>query len=130
MSSAPLPSAGLDHMPVDHRDLTARPDDAMAKVLVTGGAGFIGSHFVKRLLDFPDVASVTVLDALTYAGHLENLGEAMLSPKLTVVAGSILDEDLVDSLVEQNNAIVHFAAESQWHMCQPGPRSLRKGHRN
>lgn len=84
----------------------------MEKVLVTGGAGFIGSHFVKRILRADDIAGVTVLDALTYAGHIENLGEAFLSPKLTFVHGNILDADLVDTLVREHTAIVHFAAES------------------
>ncbi|MFI9310911.1 dTDP-glucose 4,6-dehydratase [Streptomyces triculaminicus] len=84
----------------------------MDTVLVTGGAGFIGSHFVKRILRDDDVAAVTVLDALTYAGHIENLGEAFLSPKLTFVHGNILDADLVDTLVRRHTAVVHFAAES------------------
>ncbi|MFB7465829.1 dTDP-glucose 4,6-dehydratase [Streptomyces sp. NPDC056224] len=84
----------------------------MDKVLVTGGAGFIGSHFVKRILRADDVAEVTVLDALTYAGHIENLGEAFLSPKLRFVHGNIIDAKLVDDLVQQHTAIVHFAAES------------------
>ncbi|MFE9373791.1 dTDP-glucose 4,6-dehydratase [Streptomyces sp. NPDC006711] len=84
----------------------------MDTVLVTGGAGFIGSHFVKRLLKADDVARVTVLDALTYAGHKENLGEAFLSPKLTFVEGNILDTALVSELVAEHAAIVHFAAES------------------
>ncbi|WP_327322550.1 dTDP-glucose 4,6-dehydratase [Streptomyces sp. NBC_01210] len=84
----------------------------MGKVLVTGGAGFIGSHFVKRILRADDIAEVTVLDALTYAGHIENLGEAFLSPKLRFVHGNILDADLVDTLVREHTAIVHFAAES------------------
>ena len=81
-------------------------------VLVTGGAGFIGSHFVKRLLRASDVAMVTVLDALTYAGHRENLGEAFLSPKLKFVEGTILDTRVVDELVAQHTSIVHLAAES------------------
>lgn len=81
-------------------------------VLVTGGAGFIGSHFVKRLLRADDVARVTVLDALTYAGHLGNLGEAFLSEKLTFVEGTILDAGLVDDLLARHSAVVHFAAES------------------
>jgi dTDP-glucose 4,6-dehydratase len=84
----------------------------MDKVLVTGGAGFIGAHLVKRLLGCDDVAEVTVLDALTYAGHRENLGEAMLSPRLRFVQGNILDEPLVDELVSQHTAVVHLAAES------------------
>ncbi|MEV5083716.1 dTDP-glucose 4,6-dehydratase [Streptomyces sp. NPDC056159] len=84
----------------------------MEAVLVTGGAGFIGSHFVKRLLRAEDVAKVTVLDALTYAGHIENLGEACLDPRLSFVQGNILDAALVDTLVAQHTAVVHFAAES------------------
>ncbi|MBV9026465.1 MAG: dTDP-glucose 4,6-dehydratase [Streptomycetaceae bacterium] len=84
----------------------------MEETLVTGGAGFIGSHFVKRLLRADDIARVTVLDALTYAGHIENLGEAFLSPKLAFIEGNILDARLVDELVQRHTAIVHFAAES------------------
>lgn len=84
----------------------------MKHILVTGGAGFIGSHFVKRTLQADDVVRVTVLDALTYAGHIENLGTAFLSPKLTFVHGNILDVPLVNDLVAQHDAIVHFAAES------------------
>ncbi|WP_434590548.1 dTDP-glucose 4,6-dehydratase [Streptomyces sp. A5-4] len=82
------------------------------KLLVTGGAGFIGSHFVKRILRADDVAEVIVLDALTYAGHMENLGEAFLNPKLRFVHGNILDADLVDELMRESTAVVHFAAES------------------
>lgn len=85
---------------------------AVRKILVTGGAGFIGSHFVKRMLSGPDVEQVTVLDALTYAGHRENLGTAFLSPKLDFVAGNILDTELVNRLVRDHTAVVHFAAES------------------
>ncbi|MFB7595780.1 dTDP-glucose 4,6-dehydratase [Streptomyces sp. NPDC056160] len=84
----------------------------MEAVLVTGGAGFIGSHFVKRLLRSDDIAKVTVLDALTYAGHIENLGEAFLDPRLTFVRGNILDTALVESLAAAHTVIVHFAAES------------------
>ncbi len=85
---------------------------SMEKILVTGGAGFIGSHFVKRILNADDVAEVTVLDALTYAGHIENLGVAFLSPKLRFVRGNILDTALVDDLMSRHTAVVHFAAES------------------
>jgi dTDP-glucose 4,6-dehydratase len=84
----------------------------MEKVLVTGGAGFIGSHFVKRLLTASDIAQVTVLDALTYAGSRANLGDAFLSPKLEFTEGNILDTALVRDLVARHTAIVHFAAES------------------
>ncbi|WP_055589322.1 dTDP-glucose 4,6-dehydratase [Peterkaempfera griseoplana] len=84
----------------------------MRNVLVTGGAGFIGSHFVKRLLQADDVAQVTVLDALTYAGSTQNLGEAFCSPKLEFVHGNVLDTQLVDDLTARHTAVVHFAAES------------------
>jgi dTDP-glucose 4,6-dehydratase len=92
---------------------SARPGASLTQaVLVTGGAGFIGSHFVKRLLQREDVAEVTVLDALTYAGSLKNLGEAIEDPKLEFVHASILDAQVVDVLVPRHSAIVHFAAES------------------
>lgn len=84
----------------------------MRTVLVTGGAGFIGSHFAKRLLRCEGIGQVTVLDALTYAGNNGNLGEAFLDPKLDFVEGNILDADLVDSLIKRHNHVVHFAAES------------------
>ncbi|AYG77935.1 dTDP-glucose 4,6-dehydratase [Streptomyces hundungensis] len=81
-------------------------------VLVTGGAGFIGSHLVKRLLRADDVTRVTVLDALTYAGHIENLREELHSPRLSFVKGTILDQELVDYYVRRSQVIVHLAAES------------------
>ncbi|MBF6214747.1 dTDP-glucose 4,6-dehydratase [Nocardia puris] len=84
----------------------------MSRVLVTGGAGFIGSHYVRHLLDHDDVEKITVLDALTYAGHAGNLGAAMLSPRLRLVPGDIGDTALVDELVADHDEIVHLAAES------------------
>ncbi|KPI32874.1 dTDP-glucose 4,6-dehydratase [Actinobacteria bacterium OV450] len=84
----------------------------MYEVLITGGAGFIGSHFVRRMLRREDVSRVTVLDALTYAGHTANLGEAFLDPRLAFVHGNILDGPLVDELMARHTAVVHFAAES------------------
>ena len=80
------------------------------RILVTGGAGFIGSNFVRlTLVTRPDV-SIVVLDALTYAGYLENLSG--LEGKYEFVEGNILDSDLVDSLVGRVDQVVHFAAES------------------
>ncbi|MFF3159544.1 dTDP-glucose 4,6-dehydratase [Streptomyces sp. NPDC057910] len=84
----------------------------MRQLLVTGAAGFIGSHFVKRMLAADDVERITVLDALTYAGNLDNLGPALDSPKLTFVHGNILDTTLVTDLMNRHTAVVHFAAES------------------
>ncbi len=86
------------------------------KLLVTGGAGFIGSHFVRRVLvdGYPGLerADVVVLDKLTYAGNLENLREIREDPRLRFVHGDILDAALLDELVPAVDAVVHFAAES------------------
>ncbi|MFB7852944.1 dTDP-glucose 4,6-dehydratase [Streptomyces sp. NPDC056053] len=81
------------------------------RLLVTGGAGFIGSHYVHHVLSTTD-DQVTVLDALTYAGSLQNLGPALHSDRLTFVEGNILDGGLVDDLVKTHDAVVHLAAES------------------
>ncbi len=86
------------------------------KLLVTGGAGFIGSQFVRAVLGggYPDLvgAQVTVLDKLTYSGNRANLDPVSANPALRFVHGDILDAELVDSLVAGQDAIVHFAAES------------------
>jgi len=84
------------------------------RVLVTGGAGFIGSNFVRRMLTQPesDVTSVTVLDKLTYAGTLTNLEPVAHDPRYTFVQGDICDAELVASTVAGHDAVVHFAAES------------------
>lgn len=80
------------------------------KLLVTGGAGFIGSNFVQLTVrERPDV-SVTVLDALTYAGDRASLEP--VKDRVRLVEGDIADADLVDSLVAEADAVVHFAAES------------------
>lgn len=84
----------------------------MNKILVTGGAGFIGSHFVDRLLRADDVAEVTVLDSLTYAGNMANLGTALLDPRVKFVKGCINESELVDALMNHHDTVVHFAAES------------------
>ena len=86
------------------------------KILVTGGAGFIGSHYVRTLLSggypsMPD-AEVVVLDKLTYAGNLANLDPVRDSKRLTFVEGDILDPGLVRELMPGTDAVVHFAAES------------------
>jgi dTDP-glucose 4,6-dehydratase len=86
------------------------------RYLVTGGAGFIGSHYVRSLLSpgwtSADVTSVTVLDSLTYAGNRANLDPVGDDPRLTFVHGDICDADLVDGLIAEADAVVHFAAES------------------
>ncbi|RDZ32000.1 GDP-mannose 4,6-dehydratase, partial [Haloferax sp. Atlit-24N] len=80
-------------------------------VLVTGGAGFIGSNFVRYLLDTGD-DSVVTLDVLTYAGSRDNLAGYLDHPNHRFVEGDIRDRELVDDLVADADVIVNFAAES------------------
>lgn len=80
------------------------------RMLVTGGAGFIGANFVHYTLAHHPEYDVTVLDALTYAGNKANL--APIADKITFVEGDICDARLVDKLVSAADVVVHFAAES------------------
>jgi len=86
------------------------------KLLVTGGAGFIGSNFVRRTLEdaYPGLegAEIVVLDALTYSGNLANLAPVADSPRYSFVHGDIRDAELLDRILPGVDAIVHFAAES------------------
>lgn len=82
----------------------------MAEILVTGGAGFIGSNFVRYLLKHTD-HQISVLDRLTYAGNRASLPSVETS-RLKFVRGDIADSQLVDRLAAQSDSIVHFAAES------------------
>ncbi|SEJ65695.1 dTDP-glucose 4,6-dehydratase [Demequina mangrovi] len=79
------------------------------RLLVTGGAGFIGANFVRLTLSHRPDVSVTVLDLLTYAGNTASLPE---DPRVTLVKGDIADAEMVDALVREADAVVHFAAES------------------
>jgi dTDP-glucose 4,6-dehydratase len=81
------------------------------KLIVTGGAGFIGSNFVHYVLNQRPDWHVTVLDKLTYAGNRENL-KGLPDDRMTFVQGDICDAALVDQLVSEHDAVVHFAAES------------------
>jgi len=84
----------------------------MRKFIVTGGAGFIGSNFVRIFLsEHPDY-SVTVLDKLTYAGNLENLKDLEDEPRFKFVKGDICDARVVDQLAAEHDCILNFAAES------------------
>ncbi len=82
------------------------------KLLVTGGAGFIGSNYVHEVLRTHPSDEVTVLDALTYAGNRLNLRTLESDPRFRFVRGDICDASLVDRLVKGMDGVVHFAAES------------------
>ncbi len=86
------------------------------RILVTGAAGFIGSNYVRMLLDGRldgiDVSLVTVLDSLTYAGRRENLAPVADDPRFAFVQGDITDAEAVRTAVEGHDLVVHFAAES------------------
>jgi len=94
----------------------------MQHVLVTGGAGFIGSNFVDLLLAETG-AQVVVLDRLTYAGHVESLEEALASSRCRLVEGDIADVALLDALFEREpfDTVVNFAAESHVDRSIDGP---------
>ncbi|MFC7621905.1 dTDP-glucose 4,6-dehydratase [Microlunatus sp. GCM10028923] len=82
----------------------------MSKLLVTGGAGFIGSNFVRYLIEHTD-HTVSVLDKLTYAGDLTTL-DGLPAERMRFVEGDVCDAHLVDELVRDHDVVVHFAAES------------------
>ncbi|WP_448073200.1 dTDP-glucose 4,6-dehydratase [Georgenia yuyongxinii] len=80
------------------------------RVLITGGAGFIGANFVHQTIEERPDAQVTVLDKLTYAGNAESLRE--VTDRITLVEGDVADADTVAPLVADADVVVHFAAES------------------
>ncbi len=84
----------------------------MREVLVTGGAGFIGSSFVRYALATHPDWHVTTLDKLTYAGRIENLQDVMDHPRHSFVRGDIADPSVAGCLVERASIVVHFAAET------------------
>lgn len=82
------------------------------RVLVTGGCGFLGTHFIRLLLDQRPAVETINLDALTYAGNPDNLIDLRDQPRYRFVHGDVRDAPLVRSLLEECDAVVHFAAES------------------
>ena len=95
------------------------------RVLVTGGAGFIGSNFVKLALggSFPGISRITILDKLTYAGTLTNLDKLPKSD-FDFIEGDICDEVLVGKLAKRHEAIINFAAESHVDRSITGSRNF------
>ncbi len=94
------------------------------RLLITGGAGFIGSNFVHYILHEHPEDEVVILDALTYAGNLENLKEAERNAHYRFVKGDITDAAAVDILVAECDAVVHFAAESHVDRSIVGPEAF------
>jgi dTDP-glucose 4,6-dehydratase len=86
----------------------------MRTILITGGAGFIGSNFVRLLMTRGENLKLVVLDKLTYAGNLANLDGLLKDPRLVFIRGDICDKPLVSKLWEEHHIrqVVHFAAES------------------
>lgn len=83
----------------------------MKNLLVTGGAGFIGTNFVRYVYKNHSKVQITLLDKLTYAGNQTNLVD-LLGERVQVISGDICDGPLVEKLVSQTDAVIHFAAES------------------
>ena len=97
------------------------------RYLVTGGAGFIGSHYVRGLLDGSlgvDVERVHVLDKLTYAGNPANLAEAADDQRYSFVQGDICDGDLLDEVIPGHDVVVNFAAETHVDRSIHGPQDF------
>ena len=95
------------------------------KILVTGGAGFIGSNFVRRVIDgtFSGISSITVLDKLTYAGSISNLAD-LPSNSFEFIHGDICDEALTIQLALRHDVIINFAAESHVDRSIEGSRDF------
>jgi dTDP-glucose 4,6-dehydratase len=95
-------------------------------MLVTGGAGFIGANFVEHVLRTDPAVRVTTLDALTYAGSLDNLSRVIDNPRHDFVKGDITDRELVDELIRERpiDTVVHFAAESHVDRSISGPAAF------
>lgn len=91
------------------------------KILVTGGAGFIGSCFVRHILNKYSDYKVINLDALTYAGNIENLDDVKDNKNYTFVHGNICDKKLVRDLIAEVDCVVNFAAESHVDRSITGP---------
>jgi dTDP-glucose 4,6-dehydratase len=98
----------------------------MKNILVTGGAGFIGSNFIPYFIENNKDVYLINLDLLTYAGNLENLKEVDGNPRYSFVKGDICDRQLVESLFEKHNiaGVIHFAAESHVDNSISGPEAF------
>jgi dTDP-glucose 4,6-dehydratase len=97
-----------------------------SSILVTGGAGFIGANYLEHVLGTDEIVEITTLDALTYAGSLDNLAGVTGDPRHDFVRGDIADATLVNRLMKEReiDTIVHFAAESHVDRSITGPAAF------
>lgn len=96
------------------------------KILVTGGAGFIGSNFIRYCLSEHPADDIINLDKLTYAGNLENLREVENNPKYSFVKGDIVDSVAVEKVMKDIDIVINFAAESHVDRSILGPADFIK----
>ena len=95
-------------------------------LLVTGGAGFIGSNFIKRFFELYPESKIVNLDKLTYAGRLENLKEVESNKNYTFIKGDICDKKVVEKAAKNSEVIINFAAESHVDRSITSPESFIK----